>query len=138
LIFRAEVVRYILGSSCRLFFFRLAPGALKKGKLMAGRNLTKEKIFDIICKSRAELSSLGVRSIGLFGSYARGKAKAQSDVDILVEFDPEKKTFDNFMDACFLLEDLLGRRVELVTKESLSPYIGPYVLEEVEYVPIAG
>jgi len=105
---------------------------------MADRNLTKEKIFDVICKSRTELYSLGVRSIGLFGSHVRGNAKAQSDVDILVEFDPDKKTFDNFMDTCFLLENLLGRKVELVTKESLSPYIGPYVLEEVEYVPIAG
>lgn len=100
--------------------------------------LTKERIFDVICKAQVELSSLGVRSIGLFGSYARGKADAQSDVDILVEFDPEKKNFDNFIDTCFLLEKLLGRRVELVTRESLSPYIGPYVLEEVEYVPIAG
>ncbi|MHC4623249.1 MAG: nucleotidyltransferase family protein [Planctomycetota bacterium] len=105
---------------------------------MADGNLTKEKILDRICKSGAELSSLGVRSIGLFGSFAKGDSSSDSDVDILVEFDPEKKTFDNFMDACFLLENLLGRRVELVTKDSLSPYIGPHVLEEVEYVPIAG
>jgi predicted nucleotidyltransferase len=103
---------------------------------MGGQNLTKERIINTICKSRAELLSLGVRSIGLFGSFVRGEAGAESDVDILVEFDAAKKTFDNFIDTCFLLEDLLDRRVELVTGESISPYIRPYVLREVEYVPI--
>jgi len=103
---------------------------------MVSQNLTKERIIDAICKSRAQFLSLGVRSIGLFGSFVRGEAEANSDVDILVEFDAAKKTFDNFIDTCFLLEDLLGRRVELVTGESISPYIRPYVLKEVEYVPI--
>jgi uncharacterized protein len=103
---------------------------------MVSQNLTKERIIDAICKSRAELFSLGVRSIGLFGSFVRGEAGMESDVDILVEFDAAKKTFDNFIDTCFLLEELLDRRVELVTGESISPYIKPYVLREVEYVPI--
>jgi predicted nucleotidyltransferase len=103
---------------------------------MVGQNLTKERIIDAICKSRAELLSLGVRSIGLFGSFVRGEGGVESDVDILVEFDAAKKTFDNFIDTCFLLEDVLDRRVELVTGESISPYIRPYVLREVEYVPI--
>jgi len=103
---------------------------------VVSQNLTKEGIIDAISRSRAELYSLGVRSIGLFGSFVRGESGAQSDVDILVEFDAAKKTFDNFIDTCFLLEDLLGRRVELVTGESISPYIRPYVLKEVEYVPI--
>jgi len=120
-----------------LFFVEIAQTLKKKGKPMAGQNLTRERIIDAIHKSRAELFSLGVRSIGLFGSFARGEAGTESDVDILVEFDASKKTFDNFIDTCFLLEDLLGRRVELVTGESISPYIRPYVLKEVEYVPIA-
>ena len=104
--------------------------------MVSQENLTKEGIMDAISKSKAELYSLGVRSIGLFGSFVRGESGVQSDVDILVEFDAAKKTFDNFIDTCFLLEDLLGRRVELVTGESISPYIRPYVLKEVEYVPI--
>ncbi|MGH9835584.1 MAG: nucleotidyltransferase family protein, partial [Blastocatellia bacterium] len=65
------------------------------------------------------------------------EACAQSDVDILVEFEPEKKSFDNFMRLSFLLEDLFDRRVDLITTESLSPYIGPHILSEVEYAPIA-
>ena len=72
--------------------------------------------------------------MGLFGSFARGNQKPESDVDLLVEFDPDRKTFDNFMGLAFLLEDLLERRVELVTPEALSPHIGPRILKEVEYV----
>jgi hypothetical protein len=60
-----------------------------------------------------------------------------SDIDILVEFMPEKHTFDNFMEVAFLLEELLGRKVELVTTEALSPHIGPHILREVARVPIA-
>ena len=60
-----------------------------------------------------------------------------SDIDILVEFNPEKHTFDNFMDVSFLLEDILGRKVEVVTPEGLSPYIGPHILKEIERVPVA-
>jgi len=71
----------------------------------------------------------GVRRIGLFGSFARGEQKETSDVDILVEF--EEPTFDNFMELAFFLENLFGKRVELVTPDSLSPYIAPSVKREV-------
>jgi hypothetical protein len=98
---------------------------------------TKDAIVQRIMAEREQLTVLGVRSIGLFGSFVRGDQKSLSDVDILVEFMPEKHTFDNFMEVAFLLEELLGRRVELVTLESLSPHIGPHILKEVERVPIA-
>lgn len=55
----------------------------------------------------------------------------------LVEFEPAHKTFDNFIQLSFLLEDLLKRPVELVTSESLGPYLGPYIISEVEDVPFA-
>ena len=70
-----------------------------------------------------------VKRIGLFGSFARGDDKENSDVDIMVEF--EQPTFDNFMKLAFFLEDILGKKVELVTPDSLSPYIAPYVKDEV-------
>jgi len=104
---------------------------------MANDDLTRRKIISSIEKSKARLASLGVKSIGLFGSFVRGQAGRESDVDLLVEFDSGKKTYDNFIDTCFLLEELLGRRVELVTKDSLSPYIKPYILKEVEYVTLS-
>ena len=71
----------------------------------------------------------GVSRIGLFGSFARGEAGPDSDVDILVEF--EQPTFDNFMELAFFLEDLVQMRVELVAPDSLSPYIKPHVKREV-------
>ena len=67
----------------------------------------------------------------------RGDKTSLSDVDILVEFMPEKHTFDNFMEVAFFLEEILGHKVELVTPEALSPHIGPHILREVEHVPIA-
>ncbi len=60
-----------------------------------------------------------------------------SVIPLLVEFAPEKHTFDNFMEVSFLLEDTLNRKVEMVTPEGLSPHIGPHVLKEVVRVPIA-
>ena len=68
---------------------------------------------------------MGVRRIGLFGSFVRGERRPDSDVDLLVDFEPLGKTFDHFMELSFLLEEVLQRRVELVTPESLSPYLGP-------------
>lgn len=88
------------------------------------------KVIDILKSHEIEIKKkFGVKRIGLFGSFARGEQKDTSDVDILVEF--EEPTFDNFMNLAFFLEDLLSRRVELVTPDSLSPYIAPFVKKEV-------
>ena len=94
----------------------------------------KEEALALIEEHQDQIRALGVRRLGLFGSFVRGRQQAESDVDLLVEFEPGKKTFDNLIQLGFFLEDLLKRRVELVTPESLSPYIGPYILKEVEYV----
>ena len=72
-----------------------------------------------------------VKRIGLFGSFARGDQKKNSDIDFLVEF--EKPVFENFMDLAFYLEELFGRKVELITNGNLSPYIQPYVEKEVKW-----
>lgn len=77
-----------------------------------------------------------MRRIGLFGSFLRGEQHEGSDIDFLVEFDPSQKTFDNFIGVSILLEEVLQRRVELVTLESLSPYLGPHILREVENVSL--
>jgi predicted nucleotidyltransferase len=78
-----------------------------------------------------------VRRFSLFGSFLFDQITAESDVDLLVEFEPDKKTFTNFSNLVFFLEALLVRRVEIVTIESLSPYIGPYILREAEHVTIS-
>ncbi len=96
----------------------------------------KEKIFSLVIERQDKIKALGVKRLGLFGSFVRQDQGTESDVDILVEFEQGKKTFDNFIQLSFFLEDLFKRRVELVTPESLSPYIGPRIMSEVEYAPI--
>ena len=98
---------------------------------------TKQDIFNLLQRHRDRIKNLGVTRLGLFGSFARGEAESDSDIDFLVEFAPGQKTFDSFMQLSFLLEELLDRQVELVTVASLSPYLGPHILQEVEYVAIA-
>ena len=97
---------------------------------------TKNNILTIIENHQEQLKDFGVKRVGLFGSFVREEQNADSDVDLLVEFEPSKKTFKNFMRLCFYLEELFQREVELVTPESLSPYIGPHILREGEYVPV--
>jgi len=60
----------------------------------------------------------------------RDAARADSDVDVLVEFLPGRKSYDQFLALGGLLERVLGRPVELVTAESLSPFLKPYILAE--------
>ncbi|MFN2364984.1 MAG: nucleotidyltransferase family protein [Desulfurivibrionaceae bacterium] len=88
-------------------------------------------------QEQKNLASFWVVGIGLFGSFARDEQTSSSDIDILVEFAPEKHTFDNFMDVSFFLEELLGRKVKIVTPESLSPHIGPHIQKELERVTTA-
>lgn len=98
---------------------------------------TKEQVLTRLREAQAELHRFGVKRCGVFGSFVRNESHDQSDVDILVEFEPGQKTFDNFMNLAFFLEDLFGRRVDLITTESLSPYLGPHILHEVEYAPVS-
>jgi len=104
---------------------------------MASAVTTRKDAVDRITACSRQLQRLGILSIAIFGSFARDQANEQSDVDLLVAFDKKKKTFDNFMETCFLLEGVLGRTVELVTEESLSPYLKPHIMKELEYVPLS-
>ena len=98
---------------------------------------TKEQVVTLLRGHQPELRRFGVMRWGLFGSFVRNTPKDQSDVDILVEFDPTQKTFDNFMHLAFFLEELFGRKVDLITTESLSPHLGPHILREVEYAAVS-
>ena len=98
---------------------------------------TKREIFKTISDHSAQLKELGVKRLGLFGSFVRGEQTPESDIDLLVQFEPDKKNFDNFIHLNGLLEDLLRRRVEIITTEALSPYLGPRILSEVEYASLS-
>jgi predicted nucleotidyltransferase len=101
-------------------------------------SLHKETILQALVAHKEQLAAYGVNKIGLFGSYVRNEANENSDIDLLVNIQEDKKTFNNFLSLNYFLEELFGRKVELVTSQSLSPYIGPHILKTVEYAPIAG
>jgi hypothetical protein len=83
---------------------------------------------------REEIRRLGVIRLALFGSVLRGQAGPQSDVDLLVQFAPGAKSYDRFLSLSDLLESCLGRPVELVTLEALSPFIAPRILADAQDV----
>ncbi len=95
---------------------------------------SKEYILSEMKQQKIELQNLGIVRIGLFGSYVREEQSEKSDIDILLEFEPEKENFDNYMSVYDILENLFrNEKVEIVTKNGLSPYIGPQILKEVIY-----
>lgn len=96
----------------------------------------KQQVVDLFRSNGEMLDRLGVRRIGLFGSVVREEDTAASDVDILVEFTQEGHTFSNFNLLCEFLENHIGVNFDLVTPQSLSPYLGPRILSEVQYVAL--
>ena len=74
-----------------------------------------------------------VKKIGIFGSFARNEENETSDIDILVEFDPGFKTFDNYMDFKYFIEGIFGRSFDLVTVAALKPQLKENILREVIY-----
>ncbi len=96
--------------------------------------IDRKSILNSLRSRKTEILDFGITQIGLFGSYIRGEESKKSDIDILVVFDPDKESFDNFMAAYDYFESIFkGKKVEMITKNSLSPYIGPAILKEVEY-----
>ena len=67
---------------------------------------TKEHILSILKTHKPELSKFGVLNIGLFGSYLRNEQSVKSDIDLLIDFDPEKENFDNYMAVYDIFENL--------------------------------
>jgi uncharacterized protein len=99
--------------------------------------LHKDSILKALSANKQQLALYGVNRIGLFGSYVRNEMTPNSDIDLLVDIQKDKKTFGDFLSLNYFLEDLFGKKIELVTLQSLSPYIGPHILKTVEYVSVA-
>ncbi len=85
-----------------------------------------------------EFTALGARRIGVFGSFVRGEARGDSDVDVYVEFDDQRRTYDNFFALHELLERLMGRRVDLVTDKALDDGKARLILPTVRYATYRG
>jgi len=95
---------------------------------------TLNEIKKIILKHKKELKEkYKVKTIGIFGSYARGEQKETSDIDILVEFYETPSLLD-FIGLEQYLSDLLNIKVDLVSSKSLHPLIKDYIMEDVVYV----
>lgn len=96
---------------------------------------SREFILSTLKNHKPELSKLGIKDVGLFGSYVRNEQSEKSDIDILIDFIPEMESYDNYMAVYDLFERIFNNeKVEIVTKNGLSPYIGPSILNEVMYV----
>jgi uncharacterized protein len=96
--------------------------------------LTRTEAIRRVRDAEPEFRALGVQRLALFGSVLRDEAGPESDVDVLVEFARGAKSFDRLLALSDLLEEQLSRRVEVVTTEALSPFIGPRILAEAEDV----
>jgi hypothetical protein len=98
-----------------------------------------EDVTNIIATIQANgqlLRDCGVKRLGLFGSFARGEQRPDSDVDVLVEFEAGKKTFRSFMRVYDILEDTLQHPVDVLTLESLRPGMRERVLKDLQYVSL--
>ncbi|HXS56430.1 MAG TPA: nucleotidyltransferase family protein [Hanamia sp.] len=93
-------------------------------------------LLNILTSYKHEIRNYGVERLGVFGSFAKNEMSHNSDVDLLVEFSNSKKTYDNYFELSNFLQDLLKRKVELVTPQSLSKYLGPNILKQVIDVAI--
>ena len=96
--------------------------------------LTRSKALRILEENFEQLERLGVEKIALYGSVARNEATAESDVDVLVELADEQLTLEGYMDVCFFLEELFGRRVDVTTFRSIKPHWKDYVLGDAVYL----
>jgi uncharacterized protein len=92
-----------------------------------------ERVVQILKQNKRDLHRLGVKSLAIFGSTVRNEATGESDIDLLVEFEGPA-TFDGYMETKFLIEDMLGRRVDLVTRQALRPGMRQRVESEAVHV----
>ena len=97
-------------------------------------NISFEQIYRTLQQHFNKLQQqYSVKTLGVFGSYARREATQSSDIDVLVEFNGAL-TFGNYMNLKFFIEDLFNRKVDLVIKEDIKPQIKEQILKETIYV----
>ena len=94
-------------------------------------------MLHLLAENQKTIRSFGVKDLNLFGSFACNRGITDdSDIDLLVDFEDGKKNYDNFIELNFFLEEITGRKVELLTRQSLSKYIGPHIIKQLEHVSL--
>lgn len=91
--------------------------------------MEREKILAQLKSHKRQLKKFGIRSVSLFGSVARNQARKRSDVDLLVDFERPIGLFE-FARLKLYLEELLSRKVDLVTPEALRKEFRESILKE--------
>ena len=99
--------------------------------------LNRYTILQTIATHKKQFVSCGVFKLRHFGSFVRNQANQDSDIDFSVDKVKEEKAFQNFLTPNYYLEDIFCRKVDLITIQSLCPFIGPYISKTTEYVPVA-
>jgi len=92
--------------------------------------MNKQEIFEKIIKF---LKNEGAKRISVFGSYVRGEEKRESDIDIIVEFS-ERKSLLELVRIERELSEFLGIKVDLLTEQSISPYLIDYIRKEMKVI----
>jgi len=97
----------------------------------------KADIIRLLQSNSQAIEKFGAKRLGLFGSFQRNQQTDMSDIDIIIEFHPGKKNFDNFINLSIFLEDLFNSEIDLVTPDSLSISFLARIKNEIDYVPIS-
>jgi hypothetical protein len=92
-----------------------------------------DEILNALNSNMDYIKKLHVKKIGVFGSFVRGEQTSASDIDILVEFEENQETLDNYMDLKFHLEDLFARRVDVVISNVIKASLKKTIVESVKY-----
>lgn len=95
--------------------------------------MSLDEILNMLGARTRQLQAMGVRELAVFGSAASGTARDDSDLDFLVELD--RNTFDAYMDLKLFLEDLFGRRVDLVLKHTIKPRLKSGIEKSAVHAP---
>jgi predicted nucleotidyltransferase len=96
-------------------------------------NVSKKDIEKILRRNKAIFKKYKVNKVGIFGSFATGKTKKKSDVDLLVEFEDVIDLFD-FVHLTDEIQKVLKVKVDLSTPDAIKPYVKPMIMREVEWI----
>jgi uncharacterized protein len=95
--------------------------------------MTREQILDYLKQHKQEMhENFGVTKIGLFGSYARGDAREDSDIDVAIEM--STYSADGYFGVLHLLEDSFQKRIDLGIESNFKPMLKPYIMKDIIYV----
>jgi uncharacterized protein len=130
----ALVLTYLRGSALSAAKIFTSGGSLSPLGFQMRLVMTREEITSFLKQHKGEMAlRFGVQKIGLFGSYARGEAREDSDIDITVELKGDNLA-DNFFGVLHFLEDNLQHKIDLGIESNIRPEIRAKVMKEIIYV----